>query len=203
MCRDRTRASIRDMRIRATLTGRVALVVGADPVSLASAQALERQGALLRRVDGEGEVEDEVLELLERFGRLDIAVNSPGPPGRNGTLAVPDCRAVYVAMRHELPAMARSGGGAIVNAAIARGERHEQESQCVVGLSRAAALDNTGTGVRVNSVSGGSGTAEDFAAAAVWLCSDAAAQVTGASVPLGLRPAPAQPTQPGLTSPYS
>jgi hypothetical protein len=189
------------MRSRDKLAGSVALVVGADPVSLASAQALKRQGALLSRVDGEGAVEDEIFELLERFGHLDIAVNSPGPPGRNGTLAVPDCRAVYVAMRHELPAMANSGGGAIVNAAFAQGERHEQDSRCVVGLSRAAALDNAGTGVRVNSVSGGSGSAADFAAAAVWLCSDAAARVNGAAVPLG--PAPAHPTQPGLTSPYS
>ena len=112
------------------------------------------------------------------------------------------CRAVYVAMSLELPVLLDSGGGAVVNAAANPVGRHPEESHCIVGLTRAAAMDHVDRGVRVNAIVDGSPA--DFAAVAVWLCSDRAAHVTGAAFPAGLRPAPAvQPTQPGRTSPYS
>jgi NAD(P)-dependent dehydrogenase (short-subunit alcohol dehydrogenase family) len=116
------------------------------------------------------------------FGRVDVAVNSPGG-GMYGSV----CRAVYLAMRYEVPALLRSGGGVVVNSALSP----SQEADCVIGLTRAAALDHAGRDVRINSIASGPGAPEDFAAAVLWLCSERAVQVNGAAIPVGLRPAAA------------
>ena len=150
----------------------------------------------------------------DAFGRLDLAVNSPGampslrsgpspapramPSLRSGPSPAPrarlrragqiaesDCRAVYLAMRYELPAMVRSGGGVVVNSALSRSE----EAECVIGLTRAAALDHADRGVRINAIAYGPGTPDDFAAAVLWLCSERAVYVNGGVVPVGLRAA--------------
>jgi NAD(P)-dependent dehydrogenase (short-subunit alcohol dehydrogenase family) len=217
---------------RAGLKGSAAIVTGTGAASVATAQAFASAGAsvalasrddlsmmrTVRGIEARGgravavptdlsdadAVERLVWVSMEAFGRIDLAVNVPGPvdapPGDPGHT----CRAVYVAMEHELPAIVESGGGAIVNAATTPAGRGSEDGQCVVGLSRATALEHEDSRVRVNALVSGVGTPADFASAAVWLCSDRAAHVTGAAVPLGLRPGgPPQPTQPGRTSPYS
>lgn len=216
---------------RAGLAGRSALVTGAGPAGVATARALARAGAsvalageddlaLLRTARaieaGGGRVvplpadvrEAEALRRVvasanESFGSLDLAVNTVGAVDGVRSDVHAGCRAVYVAMSFELPALFAAGGGSIVNAAANPLDRHTEESHCIVGLSRAAAMDHLDRGVRVNAIVSGD-SASDFAAVAVWLCSDRAAHVTGAAIPAGLRPAPAaQPTQPGRTKPYS
>jgi NAD(P)-dependent dehydrogenase (short-subunit alcohol dehydrogenase family) len=217
---------------RAVLAGRSALVTGAGPTGIATARALARAGASValagvddlallrtaRAIEASGgravplpgdlrepkAIRRAVASAAESFGALDLAVNTVGAVDgpRSGTDAA--CRAVYLAMRAELPAILASGGGAIVNAAATPPGRHAEEGHCIVGLSRAAALDHLDRDVRVNAVVSGSGSPSDFAAIAVWLCSDRGGHVTGAAVPVGLRPPAAlQPTQPGRTSPYS
>jgi NAD(P)-dependent dehydrogenase (short-subunit alcohol dehydrogenase family) len=193
------------------LAGKVALVVGAGRESTATAAALASAGAAVtvaaadepaitrtaRAVRsaggralavptdlGEPDALGRAMEATTTaFGRLDLAVNSPGNVRRPGGFAESGCRATYVAMRCELPAMLRSGGGVVVNSALSRSE----EAECVIGLTRAAALDHADGDVRINAIAYGPGTAEDFAAAALWLCSERAAQVNGAAVPVGLR----------------
>jgi A-factor type gamma-butyrolactone 1'-reductase (1S-forming) len=199
------------------LAGKSALVTGAGPAGIAVARALAAAGAavalagandvpLLRTVRAieasggraialPGDVADPeairraVASTTESFGALGLAVNTAGAVDGPRSTTDAACRSVYVAMRCELDAILRSGGGAIVNAAASPLGRNGEEAQCVIGLTRAAALDHVGRGVRFNSVLTGPGRAGDFAATAVWLCSDAAADVTGAAVPLGLRPA--------------
>jgi NAD(P)-dependent dehydrogenase (short-subunit alcohol dehydrogenase family) len=217
--------------IHRVLAGSAAIVAGTGASGIATAQAFASAGAsvalasrdelsMLRAVRGiearggralaiptdlsdAKAVERLVSMTTDSFGRIDLAVNVPGwvdaPPGHPAH----SCRTVYVAMQHELPAIVEAGGGAIVNGATTPVGRGSEDGQCVIGLSRATALDQEDRGVRVNAVMSGVGTPADFAAAAVWLCSDRAAHVTGAAVPVGLRPGRGQPTQPGRTSPYS
>jgi NAD(P)-dependent dehydrogenase (short-subunit alcohol dehydrogenase family) len=212
------------------LAGRSALVTGAGPPGIATARALARAGAAValtgeddlallrtaRKIEARGgramplpaDVRDPealrrvVASATESLGALDVAVNTIAAAGGVRSDPHAGCRAVYVAMSLELPALLASGGGAVVNAAANPVGRHTEESHCVVGLTRAAAMDHLDRGVRINAIVDGSPA--DFAAVAVWLCSDRAAHVTGAAIPAGLRPVPAaQPTQPGRTSPYS
>jgi NAD(P)-dependent dehydrogenase (short-subunit alcohol dehydrogenase family) len=206
--------------IRHDLAGKVAVIVGAGGESAAAAAALASAGAAVtlagadepailraaRAIRGSGGQalaiptdlgEPRALRRLiettnDAFGRLDLAVNSPGAMTslrsrlrRAGQIAESGCRAVYLAMRYELPAMVRSGGGVVVNSALSRSE----EAECVIGLTRAAALDHADRGVRINAIAYGPGTPEDFAAAALWLCSERAVYVNGGVVPVGLRTA--------------
>jgi NAD(P)-dependent dehydrogenase (short-subunit alcohol dehydrogenase family) len=216
---------------RPVLAGSAAIVAGSGASSVATAQALASAGAsvalasrdelaIMRAVRGieargrralaiptdltDAEAVERLVSItMAAFGRIDLAVNVPAsvdaPPGDPAH----SCRTVYLAMQHELPAILEAGGGVIVNAATTPVGRGSEDGQCVVGLSRATALDHQDRGVRVNALVSGAGTPADFASAAVWLCSERAAHVTGAAVPVGLRPGRAQPTQPGRTSPYS
>jgi len=191
---------------RKDLTGKVAVVVGGGRESTSTAAALASAGAavalaaadetaILRTARairssggralavptdlGEPTAVSRLMEATElAFGRLDVAVNSPGVVGS-------DCRAVFLAMRHELPLLLRSGGGVVVNSALSRAE----DSECVIGLTRAAALDHADGQVRINALAYGPGTPEDFAAATLWLCSERGAYVNGGVVPVGLRAA--------------
>jgi NAD(P)-dependent dehydrogenase (short-subunit alcohol dehydrogenase family) len=119
-------------------------------------------------------------EALAAFGRLDIAVNAPARSRGLDDLAEPDCRAVYFAVRHQLPAIAGCGGGVIVNVALGP-LGWSDDARCVAGLTRASALEHAGSGVRINALARGPGS-RGFADAACWLCSDAARELNGAVV---------------------
>ncbi|MGQ0803745.1 MAG: glucose 1-dehydrogenase [Actinomycetota bacterium] len=168
-----------------------------------------------------------VGRTVERFGRLDAAVNNAGTTGPgapvadyaledwNRTLAL-NLTGVFLCMKHEIPAMIASGdGGAIVNMSSGAGlvgfpglPAYVASKHGVVGLTRAAALEYVGAGIRVNAVCPGStrtpmleafmggdpmiekmmekaapigrlGRPEEIAEAVVWLCSDAASFVVG------------------------
>jgi short chain dehydrogenase len=194
-------------RSRRTLDGRVAMVTGAGRFAAAVAAALAENGAsvvlgapdqlaiarVARQIEGSGGRAIAIVtdlgdpqavagladEALRVFGRLDLAVNGPGRARGLDDLAEPDCRAVYFAVRHQLPAIAASGGGAIVNVALGP-LGWSDDARCVVGLTRATALEQSGN-VRVNALARAPGTA-GFAAAACWLCSDAAQHLNGAVV---------------------
>jgi NAD(P)-dependent dehydrogenase (short-subunit alcohol dehydrogenase family) len=193
------------------LAGRSVLVTGAGPHGVATARAFAAAGAFValagaddlallrttraiearggRAIPLPGDVTDPdavrraVASVGESVRTLDFAVNTIGAV--DGPRDIPEaaCRAIYVAMSCELPAILEGRGGAIVNAAPTPLDRHQEEAHCIVGLTRAAALDNMANGVRVNAVVTRAGAAGDFAAAAVWLCSDRAADVTGSVVP--------------------
>ncbi len=180
--------------------------------------------------------DDAVRSLVEttasRLGAVGMAVNAAaienetGPLGETSVEAFDRMQAVnvrglYSCMRHEIAAMLgndRPTGakGAIVNIASTNSFRpqHDQPAytaskHAVIGLTRSAAIDYAGKGIRINAICPGSidtpmlrgaierrgrdaadvarrlsllgrfGTPDEIADAALWLCSDAASYVVG------------------------
>ncbi len=174
-------------------------------------------------------VEATVALALQRWGRLDVLVNNAGHgepallcdttlDSWNRTLAV-TLTSVFLGLKHALPVMRRQGRGAVVNTASVSGiagdigmPAYNAAKAGVVNLTRAAALECAGQGIRVNCVCPGGidtrvtqilagdradelrrtmaavhplqrmGSAEEIAAVIAFLASDEAAFITGAAL---------------------
>jgi NAD(P)-dependent dehydrogenase (short-subunit alcohol dehydrogenase family) len=177
-------------------------------------------------VADEASVEAAVTAVVDRFGRLDFAHNNAGVEGAVVPLAEVEradwdrvlsinLTGVWLCMRAEIPAMLERGG-AIVNTASASGlvarpgglSTYIASKHGVVGLSKAAAIDYSARGIRVNAVCPGPiatpftenltpevketlmsltpirrfAAPEEVAEAVVWLCSDEASYVAGSTM---------------------
>jgi NAD(P)-dependent dehydrogenase (short-subunit alcohol dehydrogenase family) len=118
----------------------------------------------------EAEIAALVSRTVEHFGRLDFAFNNAGIGGEGGTgiantgevfdrFMTINVRGVFFGMKHQIPAILQSGGGAIVNNASVVGLRPSAGSPiysaskfAVVGLTKSVALEFAAKGVRVNAV---------------------------------------------------
>jgi NAD(P)-dependent dehydrogenase (short-subunit alcohol dehydrogenase family) len=116
------------------------------------------------------EVEAMVRYAVDTFGGLHVAVNNAGIGGAQaptGEHPIEDWQrvidvnlsGVFYGMRHEIPAMLESGGGAIVNMAsilgtvgFANSPAYVAAKHGVVGLTKNAALEYSAQGIRINSV---------------------------------------------------
>jgi NAD(P)-dependent dehydrogenase (short-subunit alcohol dehydrogenase family) len=121
--------------------------------------------------------EDDVRTLIdktvERFGKLDVAVNNAGTEGTPGpvTEQTPESYAAafdtnvlgtLLAMKHELRVMQVQGSGSIVNISSTMGSRgaagasiYTASKHAVEGLTKSGALEGAAYGVRVNAVAPG------------------------------------------------
>jgi NAD(P)-dependent dehydrogenase (short-subunit alcohol dehydrogenase family) len=172
-----------------------------------------------------------VAATVERFGRLDIAHNNAGIMGAGAEITDMDdavwqrgidvmLTGVFLCMKHEIPHMVAQGGGAIVNTSSGAGligfpgqANYVAAKHGVIGLTRSAALEYIGRGVRINAICPGTarsrmvdewmdGSAEaeaevaalhpigriaepeEIARAALWLASDASSFVVGVALPV-------------------
>src|SRR5467141_3731580 len=119
------------------------------------------------------EVRALVDETVKQFGRLDVAVNNAGTEGNPGPLTDQTAESfaatfdtnvlgTLLSMKHELRVMLAQGSGSIVNVSSAYGSVgaagasvYVASKHAVEGLTKSAALEVAGTGVRVNVVAPG------------------------------------------------
>lgn len=124
-------------------------------------------------VSNSAEVEDMVVKTIEKYGRLDYAHNNAGISGPKALVENYPVDAfdkvmginstgVFLCMKYEIPAMLKQGGGAIVNTSSGAGLVGTEQQigyvaskHAIVGMTKAAAIEYGGTGIRVNVVCSG------------------------------------------------
>jgi NAD(P)-dependent dehydrogenase (short-subunit alcohol dehydrogenase family) len=173
-----------------------------------------------------GAMDRVVAELVASRGRLDFAHNNAGINGLGIAFdETPDdawdrivginAKGVWLSLRAEIPVMKRQGIGAIVNTASISGlvtipmlSPYSASKHAVIGLTKEAAGEFGGDGIRVNAVcpgyivtgmseeldqelfdrwmhaipAGRTGEPREISEGVTWLLSDAASYVTGHSL---------------------
>lgn len=122
--------------------------------------------------------EDDVARLvgtaIARCGRLDVAFNNAGfqerraPLEEQGTETYDsvfdtNVRALFLCLRHQLPAMLAQGRGSIVVNASVSGVRnpnpgfslYSASKAAAISLTRSAAMENAPRGIRINAIAPG------------------------------------------------
>ncbi len=134
---------------------------------VAELQGLGAEAIFVRSdVRKDEDVRNLVDQTVKRFGRLDIAVNNAGTEGVPGPVTEQTAESfaatfdtnvlgTLLSMKHELRVMLNQGSGSIVNVSSAYGSVgaagasvYVASKHAVEGLTKSAALEVAGTGVR-------------------------------------------------------
>ena len=135
-------------------------------ITTAGGKAIFVQG----NISKEDDVQRLVKTTVDTFGGLNFAFNNAGTEGEfvpTHEQTAENARTVFdvnvlgvlFSMKHEIPAILASGGGAIVNTSsilglrgIQGGSVYNASKFAVNGMTQVAALEYTGEGIRINSV---------------------------------------------------
>lgn len=140
----------------------------------AELRALGAQAEFYRAdVRDEADVRSLIEQTVQRFGRLDIAINNAGVEGLMGPITEQsvdnfahtfdtNVLGTLLCLKHELRAMREQGSGSIVNLSSIVGQVgaagasvYVASKHAVEGLTKTAALEAAAIGVRVNAVAPG------------------------------------------------
>lgn len=166
--------------LRMASDGAEAIVVaGRRAAEIAETAAACRElGAAALAVKTDVTREDDVQNLiaagLARYGRLDVAFNNAGFQERRAPLEEQgtdiydsvfdtNVRALFLCLRHQLPAMLAQGRGSIVVNASVSGVRnpnpgfslYSASKAAAISLTRSAAMENAPRGIRINAIAPG------------------------------------------------
>lgn len=178
-------------------------------------------------VSSESEVKNLIDWIVKEHGRLDVACNNAGVGGEMAATADYtveewdrvvniNLRGQWLCMKHQIPVMLSGDGGSIVNVAsilgtvgFAQAPAYVAAKHGLVGLTKAASLEYSSQGIRVNAIApafietamlekaglttdedlkqsiidlhpiGRLGQSDEVAHAIVWISSDEASFVTG------------------------
>ena len=124
-------------------------------------------------VRDEADVRNLVDQTVQRFGRLDVAVNNAGTEGQPGPVTdasadsfeatfATNVRGTLLALKHQMRVMLKQRSGSIVNLSsmaghvgMAGASVYVASKHAVEGLTKSVALEGAAAGVRVNAVAPG------------------------------------------------
>jgi NAD(P)-dependent dehydrogenase (short-subunit alcohol dehydrogenase family) len=166
--------------LRMAQEGAKAVVIAGRRAALGEAVAEELRAAgtegvfVAADVTREADAAALVAAVLDRLGRLDAVFNNAGLQEKRAPLAEQtdavhgqvfdtNVRALFLAMRHQIPAMLAVGGGAIVNNTSVSGLRnpntglslYSASKAAALMLTRSAAMEYAPQGIRINAVAPG------------------------------------------------
>ncbi|BBU96572.1 MULTISPECIES: SDR family NAD(P)-dependent oxidoreductase [Providencia] len=159
--------------------GAITVITGRNEVALQqAAREIDPTGqrvyAIKMNVANAQDFKTTVEKIEQQYGVLHYLVNNAGITGPHGVniedypleawheVIETDITGTFHGMKYSIPAILRSGGGAIVNLSACNGVTgiagiapYTAAKHAVLGLTRSAALENAQKGIRINAVGPG------------------------------------------------
>lgn len=159
--------------------GAITVITGRNEIALQqAAREIDPTGqrvyAIKMNVANAQDFKTTVEKIEQQYGVLHYLVNNAGITGPHGVniedypleawheVIETDITGTFHGMKYSIPAILRSGGGAIVNLSACNGVTgiagiapYTAAKHAVLGLTRSAALENAQKGIRINAVGPG------------------------------------------------